>query len=161
MDIKGLKALVQIDDAGSFGEAASALDISISSVSLQISALEKHLGVKLFDRKSRPPELTQAGYALIPKARQLLSDWNDLSSSFGQSQKHNHIRIGVVHTLVTQLLPSLLKTLSRTHPDLQLNLTTGLTHVLEKDVLNQKLDCALVTLPEDCLLYTSPSPRDS
>lgn len=149
LDIKGLKALVQIDEAGSFGEAADALDISISSVSLQIAALEEHLEVKLFDRKSRPPALTDAGLALIPKARKLLSDWEDLSGLFGQSKTQNHIRIGVVHTLVTQLLPSLLKTLSRTHPDLQLRLTTGLTHVLEKDVLNRKLDCALVTMPDD------------
>lgn len=163
MDIKGLKALVQIDDAGSFGEAAATLDISIASVSLQIAALEEHLGVKLFDRKSRPPALTGAGSALIPRARKLLSDWDDLSGSFGQSQKQNHIRIGVVHTLVTQLLPSLLKTLSKTKPDLQLGLTTGLTHALEKEVLNHKLDCALVTMPEDIpaelqatLLYAQP-----
>ena len=163
MDIKGLKALVQIDDAGSFGEAAGLLDISISSVSLQIAALENHLGVKLFDRKSRPPALTEAGQALIPQARKLLSDWDNLSTSFGQSQRQNHIRIGVVHTLVTQLLPSLLKTLSRTNPDLRLELTTGLSHVLEKDVLNHKLDCALVTMPDELPaelhsthLYTQP-----
>lgn len=163
MDIKGLKALVQIDDAGSFGNAADLLNISISSVSLQIAALENHLGVKLFDRKSRPPALTQAGYALLPRARKLLSEWDDLSNSFGQSQRQNQIRIGVVHTLVTQLLPSLLKTLSREKPDLQLALTTGLSHVLEKEVLNRKLDCALVTMPEDIpaelkavSLYTQP-----
>ncbi len=163
MDVKGLKALVQIGDTGSFGEAADQLDISIASVSLQISALENHLGVKLFDRKTRPPLLTEAGLTLIPRARKLLSDWEELSGSFGQSQKQNRIRIGVVHTLVTQLLPSLLKTLSHTHPDLQLGLTTGLTHVLEKDVLNRKLDCALITMPDDTpaelqttLLYTQP-----
>lgn len=163
MDIKGLRALVQIDDTGSFGEAADSLEISISSVSLQISALEAHLGIKLFDRKSRPPELTDAGLALIPRARKLLSDWNHLSESFGQTHQQNHIRIGVVHTLVTQLLPSLLKTLSRNNPNLQLGLITGLTHDLEKDVLHRKLDCALVTMPNDIanelqatLLYNQP-----
>jgi len=99
----------------------------------------------------------------LPQARKLLSDWDDLSNSFGQSQRQNQLRIGVVHTLVTQLLPSLLKTLSREKPELQLGLTTGLSHELEKDVLNRKIDCALVTMPENkhaeleaVPLYTQP-----
>ena len=65
MDLRSLYAVIAIADHGSFRDAASALDLSVSSISLQVSALEDHLGLKLFDRKTRPPAITDSGRSFV------------------------------------------------------------------------------------------------
>ena len=57
MDIKNLYTLIAIADRGSFAEAANALGVSLSAVSMQMRALEDSLGTMLFDRSRRPPVL--------------------------------------------------------------------------------------------------------
>jgi len=61
MDIKQIEYFVSIVETGSFSLAAEELYISQSSLSKQIIALEKELGVKLFDRSKRKIALTEAG----------------------------------------------------------------------------------------------------
>ena len=148
MDLRSLRAAIEVADQGSFGEAAASLDLSISSVSLQISALEDHLGVLLFDRKTRPPAITEVGEAFVSQARKLVTDWDELSGSFGLKHQQRVIKIGAVHTSVVQLLPSALKKLQRQNPELQVRLSTGLSHELEQEVVKSRLDCALTTLSD-------------
>jgi len=88
MDIKQIEYFVSIVDTGSFSLAAEELYISQSSLSKQIIALEKELGVKLFDRSKRKIALTEAGimfhkHALdFKKTNQaLLFDLNELKKS--------------------------------------------------------------------------------
>jgi len=61
MDIKQIEYFASIAETGSFSKAAEELYISQSSLSKQIIALEKELGVKLFDRSKRRIALTEAG----------------------------------------------------------------------------------------------------
>ncbi|MBR2561111.1 MAG: LysR family transcriptional regulator [Eubacterium sp.] len=63
-----LKYFITIIELGSFSEAALALDISQSSVSKQIMALEEELDIKLFDRSFRKASLTPAGEHLYQDA---------------------------------------------------------------------------------------------
>ncbi len=58
---------------GSFSEAALELDMSQSSISRQIIALEDELGVTLFSRQKRRIELTEAGSELFPQAEEILA----------------------------------------------------------------------------------------
>ena len=61
MDIKQVEYFISIVEAGSFSLAAEELYISQSSLSKQIMALEKGLGIKLLDRSARKIALTEAG----------------------------------------------------------------------------------------------------
>jgi len=61
MDTKQIEYFVSIVETGSFSLAAEELYISQSSLSKQIIALEKELGIKLFDRSKRKVALTEAG----------------------------------------------------------------------------------------------------
>ena len=79
MDIKNLYTLIAIADRGSFAEAAVALRLSLSAVSMQMRALEEELGIMMFDRSRRPPVLTEAGLDFtqpVPEqARRQLNEW--------------------------------------------------------------------------------------
>jgi DNA-binding transcriptional LysR family regulator len=60
MNLQGLETLVAISETRSFMEAARRLDVSQSTVSMQIKALEAELKIELFDRSTRPSVMTPA-----------------------------------------------------------------------------------------------------
>lgn len=72
MTTEQLRYFITVITAGSYMEAALELNISQSTVSKQIQALERELGVSLFDRSSRKAQLTAEGQKLLPEARTLL-----------------------------------------------------------------------------------------
>ena len=61
MDIRQLESLVVVAEQGSFSEAARILHISQPSISTHISALEKELGIRLFNRTTKKVVLTSQG----------------------------------------------------------------------------------------------------
>ncbi len=149
MDIKSLYAVVAIADYGSFREAANALGISLSGVSLQVSALEEEIGQLLFDRKTRPPTITEAGREYVKRARPLLAQWEALNGLSGGDEVRGALKIGAVHTTVVSAVPRALRKLQQREPELLVRLSTGLTHELEERVLQHQLDCAVITIPEN------------
>ena len=73
MELEQLRVFAAVADEGSFTGAARRMDISHSTVSRTITALEEELGVRLVERDNRFIALTKAGETLREEAEQLLS----------------------------------------------------------------------------------------
>lgn len=148
MDVKTLYTLIAIADRGSFAEAGHAIGLSLSAVSLQMRALEEELGLTLFDRSRRPPVLTDSGLALTLRARDLIAHWESMSEALKRDASVGLLKLGSVHTCVSGVLPLALKRLRQQGQGIDIHLTTGLTHELEKAVYHRQIDVAVVTEPE-------------
>src|SRR5581483_4590701 len=74
MELRQLKTFEAVVTHRTVTDAANALDLAPSSVSEQIRALERSLGVDLFERQARGMALTAAGARLLGWARRLLDE---------------------------------------------------------------------------------------
>lgn len=147
MDVKQLKALLGVEDYGSFSGAAAAMETVQSNISTHISKLESELEVLLVDR--RTGHLTIEGTAVASRARLILSEMESIQSDLF-ALKHDvrgTVRMGLIGTTARWLIPVLIPELKRRHPLLHLELSEGTTTSLEARLQNGTLDLALVHKP--------------
>lgn len=147
MSIRDLKTFLTIAESGSFAGAARAVFRTQSAVTAQIQALEEQLSVPLFDRASRPPRLTEAGYAFLPKAREVVAAYDALFREPREADLRGNLRLGVVPSVMTWLTPSVLVLLGERHPGLHIELEMGLSAELVSKVERHMLDVALISDP--------------
>ena len=69
-----LQVFVTVADEGSFSAAARRLNRAQSAVTYAIQKLEEQSGAPLFDRSAYRPALSEAGRALLPRARRILDE---------------------------------------------------------------------------------------
>ena len=96
VELRQLRYFVTVADELNFGRAAERLRIAGPSLSQQIKALERDLKVALFDRDRRSVELTVAGSALLPRARALIAQADELRRHALGLSSSDPIRIGYV-----------------------------------------------------------------
>src|SRR5260370_6773267 len=72
MELRQLRAFLQVANARHFGKAAAALRITQPALTQRIQALERELGVQLLTRSAREVRLTPAGEILLPYATSLI-----------------------------------------------------------------------------------------
>lgn len=96
MELRQLRYFVTVAEELNFGRAADRLRIAGPSLSQQIKALERDLKVQLFDRDRRSVALTAAGSALLPRARALIGQADDLRRQAIGLSSSDPVRIGYV-----------------------------------------------------------------
>lgn len=75
-----MTTFVKVVEAGGFAAAARKLDMSPSSVTGHVQALEERLGIRLLNRSTRKLSLTEVGQAYYDRALQILSDLDEVDS---------------------------------------------------------------------------------
>ncbi|MFI1073570.1 LysR family transcriptional regulator [Streptomyces puniciscabiei] len=103
VELRQLRYFVAVAEELNFGRAAERLLIAGPSLSQQIKALERDLGVRLFDRDRRSVSLTPAGAALLPHTRALLERADDLQRRAGRLSGSQPVRVGYVNWLPPDL----------------------------------------------------------
>jgi DNA-binding transcriptional LysR family regulator len=103
VELRQLRYFVAVAEELHFGRAATRLLIAGPSLSQQIKALERDLGVPLFIRDRRSVTLTPAGVALLPHVRALLERAEDLQRRAERLSGSEPVRIGYVNWLPADL----------------------------------------------------------
>ena len=150
MSFRHIKTLVVVCEHGSFAAAAEALNLTQSAVSMQISALEESLGLTLFDRRSRPAKLTRQGLRILEQAGPVVMQYDRMMDEIsGELAVRNTFRLGVIPTVLTNLMPASLVELRTQKPELTINVSSGLSGRLHRLVGSGELDGAVMHKPDD------------
>lgn len=155
MDTHSLQAFLAVTEHGSFSAAAEALFLTQPAISKRIALLEEQLGARLFDRIGRQVHLTEAGRALLPRARGILRDMDDTVRAISNlsGDVSGTLRIGTSHHIGLHRLPPVLRRFSRQFPQVQLDIHFIDSEEAWEGVLHGDLELGVVTLPPD------PDPR--
>ena len=118
--IRQLRTLVAIAEAKTFSAAAEVVHVTHAAVSQQMQALEADLGLEIFDRSKRTPELTPLGHQLVARARKLIADMDDLVPSvLADDGLSGVLELGALRTTLTGLTPRALAILKTKFPDVE------------------------------------------
>jgi DNA-binding transcriptional LysR family regulator len=124
MDIQRLETFLWAAEYMSFSEAAKQLHITQPTISHHIKVLETELGVELFDRSGPHLHLTEAGRSLLPWARKLIQDSNELQEMAASMQEGvvGHLRIACSTTAGKYILPQMAARFSKRHPGVRVSI---------------------------------------
>lgn len=118
LDTHQLNVFLTAAETLNFTQAAQRLHMTQPSVSQHIQSLEQHFGMPLFVRSGRTVELSDAGLALVPLARELVNQSIHLEEAMAslQGEVHGHLQVGCSTTPGKYVLPHLLAEFHRSHP---------------------------------------------
>lgn len=144
MTIRHLKIFIAVCDYGKMSLAAKKLYIAQPSVSQAISEIEKHYGVKLFERLSKKLYITEAGENLLKYARHIVSLFNEMEDNISSKNKNASLKIGATITVGTCVLNDLLKNLKEQNPQIKTQIFVENTGIIEDMILKSTLDAGII-----------------
>ncbi|WP_437742097.1 LysR family transcriptional regulator [Sorangium sp. So ce302] len=141
VDVGSLKIFVKVAELGSFTRAGEHLGMPKARVSLRLKALEAELGTRLLQRSTRVVRLTPDGEELLPRARRLALEADELGAMFQAARGlRGRVRIDLpVNFARDVIIPRLPELLAR-HPELEVLLSTTDRRV---EPLREGFDCVL------------------
>ncbi|WP_277210061.1 LysR family transcriptional regulator [Isoptericola croceus] len=150
MEFRQLEYLVALADERQFTRAAELTGVSQSGLSAAIRSLEQELGTRLFTRTTRRVEPTQAGLALLPYAREMLTQAASARDAVVQVSRElsGTLRVGSEQCLGVVDVPTLLERFHRRYPLVEIAFTQAGSHELVAGVRDGELDVAFVATTE-------------
>ncbi|MEV7799903.1 LysR substrate-binding domain-containing protein [Microbacterium foliorum] len=140
LDVNRLRMLVELSRRGTLSAVADALSYSKASVSQQLSALERDVGVPLLRRVGRGVQFTPQGNVLVAEAIGILDQLEHAEVAVAESltEVTGTVHIAVFQSTAHSLLPGALNALREQHPALRVEVTesdpeTGLVGVSSRD----------------------------
>ncbi|MEH3086692.1 MAG: LysR family transcriptional regulator [Xylophilus ampelinus] len=121
MNLALLDTLRTILEQGSFTAAAGVVGVSPSAVSLQVKQLEQWFGRPLFDRSTRTLSPTPFAREVAGTAGELALALQRLRSR-PSAQVSGRVRVGVITSMQTDVLPAALRALRARHPLLEVSI---------------------------------------
>jgi LysR family transcriptional regulator, cyn operon transcriptional activator len=149
MELRQLRYFVAIADAGTMARAAGAVFVTQSTLSHQLAQLEKDVGDMLFERVGRSLRLSDAGRQLLGYARSILALVEESKQAVQQVRAlaTGSLRVGVIHSMVTSLVPLVAAGFVRQHPGVKLQMIELSAIEIEAQVVAGSLDLGVAFFP--------------
>lgn len=149
MEIHQLEYFIAIVETGGFSKAAQRCHVAQPSLSQQIKKLETEIGQPLFDRLGRTVALTDAGQRLLPRARRILQELEQIQFEIQAEDQayQGQLTVGFIPTIAPFVLPGVIRRFGQEFPQAQLEVYEGLTEELVERLVAAELDVAITSLP--------------
>ena len=151
MELRHLRYFITVADEQSFSRAAERLHIAQPPLSQQIQALEIELGVQLFNRKTRPLQLTLAGQTLLAEARAILVK---LEQAVHQTQRIHqgelgYLTVGFTSSIANGIFPEIMRTYRQQYPEVKLILEEENSATLIQRLRDRQTDMIFLYLYDE------------
>ncbi|MBO6701475.1 MAG: hydrogen peroxide-inducible genes activator [Pseudomonadales bacterium] len=149
--IRQLQYLVALRKQLHFGRAAAELNVTQSTLSTGIRELETTLGITLVERTNRSVSFTPAGEQIADRARYIIMQSEDLiTEARGFTDPLAlPVKLGAIPTIAPYIVGNYAYSLQSSYPGLQLYIRENTTANLIEELLDNRLDLAMLALPYD------------
>jgi LysR family transcriptional regulator, hydrogen peroxide-inducible genes activator len=149
MTLTELKYIVAVARERHFGRAAEACFVSQPTLSVAIKKLEDELNVQIFERGTSEVSVTPVGEQIVAQAQRVLEQTLAIKeiAKQGKDPLVGALRLGVIYTIGPYLLPTLVKQMIDTVPQMPLMLQENYTLKLIELLKQGEIDAAIMALP--------------
>lgn len=146
MTIDQLKNFIIVADVLNFRKATESIYIAQPALSRQIQVLENELGAHLFDRSKKQIQLTTAGVYFRKEAQRIVEQLEQAKKRTAQIYKGEagEITIGHVSSAMQSIIPSFLKRIQTSLPNLKIGLLESTNRMIFTKINNRELDFGIV-----------------
>ena len=149
MELRQLRAFLQVAGARHFGRAAAALKITQPALTQRIQALERELGVQLLTRSAREVRLTPAGEVLLPYADSLIHVEDRALRELADNAAGRAGRLRITYSLHSDIpvMGAIMAEFRRCYPKVEIEAGSGYSVMNAEQVAAGLMDAAFVSLP--------------
>lgn len=164
MNIQQFQYVLAVVDLKNFEAAAERCFVTQSTLSTMIGRLEDELGIKIFNRKTKPVSITPDGAVLIERFRIIMSEVAGLENVVQElkGEMSGELKLGVIPTVAPYLLPLFLSQFAEEYPKITVVVKEMTTPQIQQALKIRALDIGILALPisdEEFIetpLYTEP-----
>jgi DNA-binding transcriptional LysR family regulator len=149
MNLQHWRLLVAVADASNISRGAEATGMTQSAASQAIAQLESSLGFPLFVRERRHIGITALGEQVIEHARTMVAQLNAIRelADAHRGLKGERIRLASFPSVTSTLLPGLLRSFKRLHPDMDVVVLEGTDEEVEAWLAADTVELGVVMNP--------------
>ena len=145
MTLRHIRIFLAVCDNGcNVTRASEALYMAQPAVSAAIRELEEEFGVRLFDRLSRRFYITEAGKRFYQYASRMAYLYSDMEREMRSWGSGGVLRAGCSITVGSRLMPEYVSLFAQQHPEIQVQVSVEPSERLEKRLLSNELDFAII-----------------
>jgi DNA-binding transcriptional LysR family regulator len=151
INLRHLRAFVEVAQRGSFTQAADRLAISQPALTITIHQLEELTGVELFIRTTRKVSLSPDGEEFLPTAKRLIEDFDNAITSLccSAERRSGVVNIAVLPSIAIKLLPRIIENFKQSNPDIKVQLRDDNARGVHRQVRRNEADFGLSNRWED------------
>ncbi len=145
-DIDSLALFVRAAELRSLTKAAEASHIGLAAASRRMALLEHRFKTTLFERSPRGVELTPAGASLLPHARALLVEINQMQADMRDHAEGSKgaLRILANTSVMTEALPDDLASFAKANPDVRLIVEERWSAEIVQSLISAESDIGII-----------------
>jgi DNA-binding transcriptional LysR family regulator len=146
MDLRQIKAFIEVAKAHNFTRASEVLRIAQPAVSMSISKLEDELELTLFNRQGRQVALTAEGEVFLRHAQRILEDVSSAETEMAELKElsSGEVRIGIPPMMSSYYFPKVIRDFRSDYPHLQLTVIgEGAAHI-QRQIISGGIDLGVI-----------------
>lgn len=149
MTLTQLHYMTAVAEWGNFTIAADKCFVTQPTLSMQVQKLEEELGVKIFNRATKPIILTDVGKKILVQAKRITEEATRMQDIVSTEKGFigGEFKLGIIPTVMPTLLPMFLKTFTKKYPKVDLKIEELTTQNITKMLEEGHLDAGIAATP--------------
>lgn len=159
MNIQQFQYVLAVAELRHFEHAANKCFVTQSTLSTMIGKFEAEIGIKIFDRRTKPVSITKDGREIIEQLQLIVRSINTLDDKIQQlkGEMIGELQIGVIPTIAPYLLPLFLSEFAHKFSQVRISVQEMISKDIQQSLKNGSLDIGIMATPlEDAELQEFP-----